>query len=260
MAILASTQHQPRVNPVNPLPNLDEILENITKLQHPIASPPPLSSTQKSSDILYLTVGIIAGILLILMIILIAMCLLRLLQRKRFLSHMKSVNGSGEYYCEALHKNVNPDYATSPCLQHGVVSVDGKLIPFAYPTKTKSPKIYCHGLAHNPTMHENNGIRLSTNPITHLENDTNQENFYHTLTPFSLHSQYEECPLHHRLLNYPSDTLPFLNPSQAFPCGHHHSCQRTYMAKGISMSSGNKGLSFLFHKEGNMRSFLLLCR
>lgn len=230
----------PRPNAPNPLPNLDEILENITKIQHPSHTRPqfvtssPASSTQKSSDILYLTIGIVAGIFLILMIILIAMCLLRLLQRKKFLAHVKSVNA---------------DYATSPCLQHGVVSVDGKLIPFAYPTRTKSPTIYCHGLAHNSAIHENNGIRLNTNPMTHLENDINQENFYHTLTPFSLHSQYEECPIHHHFVNYSSDTLPFFNnhlkldPSQPFPCGHHHTCQRQYVTKG------KKGLPFLFSKE-----------
>lgn len=233
------------------LPNLDEILENITKLQHPsqirqqFVTSSPAPSTQKSSDILYLTIGIIAGIFLILMIILIAMCLLRLLQRKKFLAHVKSANG--------LHKNLNPEYATSPCLQHGVVSVDGKLIPFAYPTKTKSPTIYCRGLAHNSTIHENNGIRLNTNPMTHLENDVNQENFYHTLTPFSLHSQYEECPIHHRFVNYSSDTLPFFNnhikidPSQPFPCGHHHhACQRQYVTKGLITSLGNKGLPIYF--------------
>ena len=244
----------PRAHSGNPLPNFDEILENITKLQHPphvrqqfvTSSPAPL--TQKSSDILYLTIGIIAGIFLILMIILIAMCLLRLLQRKKFLAHVKSVNG--------LHTNLNPEYATSPCLQHGVVSVDGKLIPFAYPTKAKSPTIYCHA----STIHENNGIRLNTNPMTHLENDVNQENFYHTLTPFSLHSQYEECPIHHRFVNYSSDTLPFFNnhikidPSQPFPCGHHHTCQRQYVKKGLITSLGNKGLPIYFsHREKIMR-------
>ena len=209
--------------------NLDEILENITRQQFVTVA--PISSTQKSSDILYLTIGIIAGILLILMIILVAMCILRLLQRKKFLSHVKS------------------DYATSPCLQHGVVSVDGKLIPFTYPTDTKSPKIYCHGMTHNPTINENGTIRLSTNPMAHLENENIQENFYHTLTPFSLHSQYEECPIHHHLVNYTSDTLPFLNNNikiNHFPRVHHHTCQRQYAAKSIITPSVNKGLSFIF--------------
>ena len=85
-----STQHRPRVNQMNSLPNLDEILENISKIQHPShikynSIPPSLPSTQKSSDILYLTIGIIAGILLILIVILIAMCILRLLQRKKLI-------------------------------------------------------------------------------------------------------------------------------------------------------------------------------
>lgn len=75
---------------MNSLTNLDEILENITKTQHPshirhILITPSSPSTQKSSDILYLTIGIIAGILLILIIILIAMCILRILQRKKLI-------------------------------------------------------------------------------------------------------------------------------------------------------------------------------
>lgn len=83
---------------MNSLTNLDEILENITKMRPPgqikhnvVAS--SLPSTQKSSDILYLTIGIISGILLILILILIAMCVLRLLQRKRLISksHRSSV-------------------------------------------------------------------------------------------------------------------------------------------------------------------------
>lgn len=73
--------------------NLDEILENLTKAQNPtrvlhdLATPEPPAATnaQKNSDMLYLTIGIIAGILLILIIILIVMCLLRIFQRKKFI-------------------------------------------------------------------------------------------------------------------------------------------------------------------------------
>lgn len=244
-----------RSSHINSPPTLDEILENITKIQSPSRVKSdflstPSSTIQKNSDILYLIIGIIAGILLILMIILIAMCILRLLQRKKFLAHVKSVNNS-EYYCDGLHQNLNPDYATSPCLQHGVVSVDGKLIPFIYPTNTKSSKIYSHGLTRN----ENNTIHLNTNPIDHLDNENMQENFYHTLTPFSTHSQYEECPVHHHhLINYSSDTLPLkispnnnLDPSQTpshlhYHPHHHHTCQRQYKTKGIITP---KGLKFI---------------
>jgi hypothetical protein len=259
---LASTQHRPRVNQIGSLPSLDEILDNITKLQNPSRiklnlATPSSSPTQKSSDILYLIIGIIAGILLILMIILIAMCILRLLQRKKFLSHVKSGTES-EYYSNGLHKTFNPDYATSPCLQHGVVSVDGKLIPFVYPPNTKSPKIYCRGLSHHATINENGTIHLNTNPMTHLDNENIQENFYHTLTPFSLHSQYEECPIHHHLINYSSDTLPFLNnnkivdhfdSSQPFPHVHHPTCQRQYKTKGIITPLVNKGLLVLLYNN-----------
>jgi len=256
---LPSTQHRTRVNQINPLPNLDEILENITKLQNPssikqqnLITPLSSTSTQKTSDFLYLTIGIIAGILLILMIILIAMCLLRLLQRKKFLTHVKSNTGS-DYYCDGLHKALNPEYAASPCLQHGVVSVDGKLIPFAYPTNIKSPKIYCHGL---PATHvnENGTIRLSTNPMNHLDGENLQENFYHTLTPFSTHSQYEDCPIHHHLVNYTSDTIPFSNntknehynvshSSRGHVHYHHHqgTYQRQCQIKGTNAMLVNKG-------------------
>ena len=140
-------------------------------------------------------------------------------------------------------------------MQHGVVSVDGKLIPFAYPTNTKSPKIYS-------TINENGTIRLNTNE--HM-----QDNFYHTLTPFSTHSQYEECrnlverptisscPVHHHFVNYSSDTLPLkippsnnnnkqvdnYDPSQAFsPLHYHHgTCQRHYITKGMITPLVNKG-------------------
>ena len=242
--ISVPTHARPRINQMGYLPSLDEILDNITKLQNPSRMKSNLAPTptQKSSDILYLIIGIIAGILLILMIILIAMCILRLLQRKKFLSHVKSSTGS-EYYSDGLHKTFNPDYAASPCLQHGVVSVDGKLIPFAYPPSTKSPQIYCRGLAHHTTVNENGTIRLNTNPMAHLDNENMQENFYHTLTPFSLHSQYEECPIHHHLVNYSSDTLPFLNNNKIIdPHVHHPTCQRQYKTKGIITSSINKGL------------------
>ena len=84
--LLVSTPHRSRINAS---PNLDEILENITKIQHSSPMKHNLvtssTSTQKSSDILYLIIGIIAGILLILIIILVAMCILRLLQQKKFI-------------------------------------------------------------------------------------------------------------------------------------------------------------------------------
>ncbi len=85
---LVSTQRRSHINQKN----LDEILENITKIQNPtrilhdLATPElPSTSGQKNSDILYLTIGIISGILLILIIILIVMCILRILQRKKFI-------------------------------------------------------------------------------------------------------------------------------------------------------------------------------
>ncbi|CAF5219778.1 unnamed protein product, partial [Rotaria magnacalcarata] len=140
---LVSTQRRADIQQKTSFKNLDDILENISKVQNPtriihdLATPElPSTSGHKSSDILYLTIGIIAGILLILSIILIVMCILRILQRRKYIAHVKSVNGS-EYYCDGLHKSLNPDYATTPCLQHGVVAVDGKLIPFAYPTNSK---------------------------------------------------------------------------------------------------------------------------
>ena len=88
--ISLSTQQRSRVNRINALPNLDEILENITKIQNPSrvkhnTASSSLSSTRKSSDILYLTIGIIAGILSILILILISMCIIRLFQRKKLL-------------------------------------------------------------------------------------------------------------------------------------------------------------------------------
>ena len=181
-SIEITTPRQSRVN-------LDEIIENITRLQKPPRVienlvPPPMP---KGSDLLYLTIGVVAGILLILVLILIVMCVLRFIQRKKLISrfsrqifardvrssldHMQSVNGS--------------DYAATPCLQHAVVSVDGKLIPFAYPTNVKAPKSLCHGRPENGT------IRLNANPLHRLLDDDHQENFYHTLTPFTCHSPYE---------------------------------------------------------------------
>ena len=74
--------------------NLDEILENITKTQNPTRilhdlatpeAPTAATSGHKNSDMLYLTIGIISGVLLILVVILIVMCLLRIFQRKKFL-------------------------------------------------------------------------------------------------------------------------------------------------------------------------------
>ncbi|CAF3138607.1 unnamed protein product [Rotaria socialis] len=268
-----STEQRSRTNQLKTPLNLDEILENITKIQYP----PPVkhnlitqsSMPQKSSDILYLIIGIIAGVLLILIMILIAMCVLRLLQQKKLIAHVKSGNAS-EYYCEGLHKNLNPEYATTPCFQHGVVSVDGKLIPVAYPTNAKSPKIYHHASSHNAIIDENGTIRLNINPINRLDNDNTQENFYHTLTPFNSYGPYEEyrstacsynktvehpamssCVMHHRLINYSSDTLPLKVPSNSSkktdnhdPCQihgepfshlhyHHGTCQRQY--KGQEM-------------------------
>lgn len=193
-------------------------MQNPTRIIHDLATPEPSSSSgHKNSDILYLTIGIISGILLILIIILIVMCILRILQRKKFigkfsssfflpnqhlflLAHVKSVNGS-EYYCEGLHKTLNPDYATTPCLQHGVVAVDGKLIPFAYPTGNSKQAILWNGQTHLPhsstgmtsTTLENGTMRLNANPLNRIEHEKlneTQENFYHTLTPFN--SQYEE--------------------------------------------------------------------
>ncbi|CAF0826168.1 unnamed protein product [Adineta steineri] len=276
--ISVPTEHHTRVNQMNSATNLDEVLENITKIQRPSyikqnLMHPSLPPTQKNSDILYLTIGIIAGILLILIIILIVMCILRLIQRKKLIAHVKSINGSG-YYCDGLRKNLNPDYATtSSCLQHGVVSVDGKLIPFAYP---QSPKMYCRHLLHNSTMNENGTIHLNTNPMNQLDNENPQENFYHTLTPFNTHNQYEECqshgcsrnqttlyerspmltacPVHRRLGNYSSDTLPLQVSSNiesspkingtSFPSAHYHhgTHLRQFKPKGIITPLINKGL------------------
>ena len=164
------------------------------------------------------------------------------------LAHVKSVNGS-EYYCEGLHKTLNPEYATTPCLQHGVVAVDGKLIPFAYPTGNSKQAILWNGQTHLPhsstegktTTMENGTIRLNTNPMNRVDHDKlneAQENFYHTLTPFN--SQYEEhscasnqpslfdlnsfeektnklflCLVHSDLFGYP-------NELSTCPIHHHH--------------------------------------
>ncbi|CAF4515098.1 unnamed protein product, partial [Rotaria sp. Silwood1] len=291
-----SSHHRSRMNQMDSSPTIDEILENITKIQYPshmkhnviTSSSSSSSSTQKGSDILYLIIGIIAGVLLILITILIAMCILRLLQQKKFLAHVKSANGS-EYYCDGLHKNLNPDYAATPCFQHGVVSVDGKLIPFTCPTNTTSPKIYHHGLPHNSIINENGTIRLNINPINRLDNENIQENFYHTLTPFHAHSQYEECRsptcsykqtvecpsissclLHHRLINYASDTLPLKMTSnnnnnskkvdnrdlsqingESFTRLHYHhaTCQRPYKTQEM--------ITPLAHKVVNQQHNLL---
>ncbi|UJR15975.1 hypothetical protein I4U23_002894 [Adineta vaga] len=265
-----STEHHPRVNQMNTFTNLDEVLENITKIQQPppirhniiASSVPPV---QKSSDMLYLTIGIISGILLILIIILIAMCILRLLQRKKLIARVKSTNGSA-YYCDGLHKPLNPDYATTPCIQHGVVSVDGKLVPFAYPTNPRSPKLYYHRIPANSTINENGTLRLNSNPMNRLDNENTQENFYHTLTPFNIHNQYEECqshacsrnhtacPIHHHLVNYSSDTLPLkmssniesssqIDEAPFSPTHYHHAtCQRQHKFKGNLAALVNKGL------------------
>jgi hypothetical protein len=124
-------------------------------------------------------------------------------------AHVKTVNSS-DYYCDGLHKTFNPEYATTPCLQHGVVSVDGKLIPFAYPTNSKQTMLW-HGqtvLPHSSTTMtttDNETIRLNANPMNRLDNDhvhhDAQENFYHTLTPFHTHGQFAEHESHTCTLN-----------------------------------------------------------
>ena len=189
-------------------------MQNPTRIIHSLATPPVGPLTHKGSDLLYLTIGIIAGVLLILILILIVMCVLRFIQRKKLISmfhrkrkrqiceivslvdHIQSVNGS-DYYCDGVHKSVNADYAATPCMQHAVVSVDGKLIPFAYPTNVKSPKLFWQGRATgNSTTTDNGTIRLNTNPMHRLDDENpmdKQENFYHTLTPFTCHTQYEDC-------------------------------------------------------------------
>ena len=111
-----------------------------------------------------------------------------------FLAHIQSKNNS-EYYCDDLHKSLNSNYATTSCLQHGVISADGQLIPFTYSTNAKSPKISCRGLTHNSITNENNTIHLSTNPMNHLDYERTSENFYHTLTPLNVPNQYDECPI-----------------------------------------------------------------
>ncbi|CAF1508156.1 unnamed protein product [Adineta ricciae] len=279
--ISVPAEHRSRNNQMNSFTNFDEILDNITKIQHPssirhhiIASSAP--STQKSSDMLYLTIGIISGVLLILIIILIAMCVLRLIQRKKLIAHVKSANGSA-YYCDGLHKPLNPDYATTPCLQHGVVSVDGKLVPFTYPTNPRSPKLYYHRIPANSTINENGTLRLNSNPMNRLDNDNTQENFYHTLTPLNAHGHYEDCqshtcsrnhstiyerssnsscPMHHHhhLGNYSSDTLPLkmssnmesssqMDEAPFSPTHYHHgTCQRQRKCKGNIASLANRGL------------------
>lgn len=84
-----SPQHRSRANQPSSFSNLDEILENITKIQQPSQMKQnqimPSTSSQKSTDMAYLIIGIIAGILLILLLILIAVCMLRLLQQKKII-------------------------------------------------------------------------------------------------------------------------------------------------------------------------------
>ncbi|CAF3392055.1 unnamed protein product [Rotaria socialis] len=275
MAIPAfSTQRRSHIQQKTSFRNLDDILENISKIQNPtrilhdLATPQlPSTSGHKSSDILYLTIGIIAGILLILSIILIVMCILRILQRRKYIAHVKSVNGS-EYYCDGLHKSLNPDYATTPCLQHGVVAVDGKLIPFAYPTNSKQAILWNgqNALPHSSTAitsTDNGTIRLNTNPMSRLDNENindTQENFYHTLTPFNSHGQYEEhtcshnqptmfgyasersnvstCPIHHHMINYPSDTFPLKTSLNRKDSGKNQN------GHGVIISSQANGIQF----------------
>lgn len=216
------------------------------------------------------------------------MCILRFLQRKKFIAHVKSVNGS-EYYCDGLHKSLNPDYATTPCLQHGVVAVDGKLIPFTYPTNNPKQAILWNGqptLSHNKTATttatDNGTIRLNTNPMNRLDNDNSndqQENFYHTLTPFTTtQSQYGEhsctpsigyisersnlstCPIHHHIINYPSDTFPlktkdnikFVTNTPTYHSHHHGTCQRHQKSKRITtpiINESKKSLDSFYSKK-----------
>ena len=154
---------------------------------------------------------------------------------------MRSVNGS-DYYGDGMHKSLNPDYPTSPCLQHAVVAIDGKLIPFACPPPVKSPKLYWPPvLSTNPTAVETGTLRLNANPMSQL--DDKQENFYHTLTPFSCSSHYEECQSHpcsigkpttasscvmyHRSMSKSNGFDP-LSPSHASPCHHVYHHHGTY--------------------------------
>lgn len=88
---LVASQRRSQVYHKDSLKNIDEILENISRIQNPtnivhdLATPELPTTGPKSSDMLYLTIGIISGILLILIIILFVMCILRLLQRKKFI-------------------------------------------------------------------------------------------------------------------------------------------------------------------------------
>ncbi|CAF0794767.1 unnamed protein product [Didymodactylos carnosus] len=226
--------------------DLEEILENITKLQsvngnnnnNPSATVLSTSSSlalaQKNSDLLYLITGAIAGVLLLLLIILVIMCGIRYRQHKKFVAHVKSANGSA-FYEDAIQKGLNPaNYALTPTLTHGVVAVDGKLIPFAYPSSHNNQ----HIVWNNPTQSNiitSNGtidtaaIHINSNP---LDEQVNQENFYHTLTPFSTlpfdeHSCSNQnhglfgynndrgaCPIHRtHNQNYTSDTFPLKSSS-----------------------------------------------
>ena len=120
-----------------------------------------------------------------------------------YLAQIKSTNGS-EYYGDGLQKGINSDYATTPCCRHAFVSVDGQLVPLAYPTLPKSPKLCYNSLSPNSNINDNSTMRLHTNPIHRCENEKLQENFYHTLNPFSTHGQYEEHACKH---NQPSMSL-----------------------------------------------------
>ncbi|CAF1013099.1 unnamed protein product, partial [Didymodactylos carnosus] len=221
--------------------DLEEILENITKLQNingndnnsPSATVPSTSSSltlaQKNSDFLYLITGAIAGVLLLLLITLIIMCGIRYRQHKKFVSHVKSTNGSA-FYEDAIRKGLNPaDYALTPSLTHGVVAVDGKLIPFTYPSSNNNQHIVWHNsnqsniITPNCVM-DSAAMHINTNP---LDERANQENFYHTLTPFGTlpfdehscnnqshglfgyNSDRSTCPIHRtHNQNYTSDTFP----------------------------------------------------
>jgi hypothetical protein len=143
------------------------------------------------------------------------------------------------------------------------------------------------------TTTENGTIRLNMNPMNRLDNENlndGQENFYHTLTPFN--SQYEEhscvhnqpsmilriklncmenlffialfgytsdrstCPIHHRIINYPSDTFPLktcLNNKDNLitkklngnSFHHHGTCQRHLKPKRITASIVTESMNLI---------------
>ena len=99
IVFLVSTPRRSNSNSKNSLTSLDEILDNITKIQNPtrilhdlaVSELSAPAAIHKSSDMLYLTIGIIAGILLILIIILIVMFIMRIVQRKKFIGKIPTL-------------------------------------------------------------------------------------------------------------------------------------------------------------------------